>query len=119
MRPTSCGAEASAPRLPDLGRVRATAAGLVTYVTFHALRHHYASLLIGAGCSVKAVQEALGHATAAETWTPTATSGPPTRTAPGTPSTPLTGPSETPYRPRALSDRTNPQVDVVRRRVGL
>jgi integrase len=67
MRPTSCGAEASAPRLPDLGRVRVTAAGLVTYVTFHALRHHYASLLIGAGCSVKAVQEALGHATAAET----------------------------------------------------
>jgi integrase len=36
-------------------------------VTFHSLRHHYASLLIRSGCSVKAVQEALGHATAAET----------------------------------------------------
>ena len=44
----------------------ARAVGL-TGVTFHALRHHYASLLIRQGCSVKAVQAALGHATAAET----------------------------------------------------
>jgi integrase len=36
-------------------------------VRFHELRHHYASLLIAAGLSVKAVQSALGHATAAET----------------------------------------------------
>jgi integrase len=33
----------------------------------HDLRHHSASLLIGAGCSIKAVQHFLGHATAAET----------------------------------------------------
>jgi integrase len=36
-------------------------------VTFHDLRHHFASVLIGAGCSIKAVQEALGHANASET----------------------------------------------------
>ena len=34
---------------------------------WHDLRHHYASVLIGAGCSIKAVQEALGHANASET----------------------------------------------------
>lgn len=36
-------------------------------VRFHDLRHHCASLLIHAGCSVKVVQAQLGHATAAET----------------------------------------------------
>jgi integrase len=36
-------------------------------VTFHDLRHHFASVLIAAGCSIKAVQEALGHANASET----------------------------------------------------
>ncbi len=36
-------------------------------MTFHDLRHHYASALIAAGCSIKAVQEALGHANASET----------------------------------------------------
>jgi site-specific recombinase XerD len=36
-------------------------------VTFHDLRHHYASALIAAGCSIKAVQEALGHKNASET----------------------------------------------------
>jgi integrase len=35
--------------------------------TFHELRHYYASLLIHAGESVKAVQELLGHASATET----------------------------------------------------
>ena len=35
--------------------------------TSHDLRHHAASLLISKGCSVKAVQSFLGHATAAET----------------------------------------------------
>ena len=35
--------------------------------TFHDLRHCYASLLIAAGASVKAVQEALGHSSAVET----------------------------------------------------
>lgn len=36
-------------------------------VRFHDLRHFYASALIAAGCSVKAVQHALGHASATET----------------------------------------------------
>lgn len=36
-------------------------------VRFHDLRHHYASALIAAGCSVKVVQKALGHASATET----------------------------------------------------
>lgn len=39
----------------------------VSAARFHDLRHHFASVLIGAGCSIKAVQNALGHATAAET----------------------------------------------------
>lgn len=43
------------------------AARLTRRVKFHDLRHHYASLLIASGLSVKAVQTALGHATAAET----------------------------------------------------
>jgi integrase len=34
---------------------------------FHDLRHHHASVLIGAGCSVKVVQAQLGHANASET----------------------------------------------------
>lgn len=42
------------------GKVRAE-------VTFHDLRHFYASALISAGCSVKAVQSALGHKSAAMT----------------------------------------------------
>jgi integrase len=42
-------------------------AGLPVSVTFHDLRHHYASVLIAAGCSIKAVQEALGHKNARET----------------------------------------------------
>ena len=36
-------------------------------VRFHDLRHYFASALISAGCSVKAVQSALGHASATET----------------------------------------------------
>ncbi len=46
----------------------AKATGVVGVVaTSHDLRHHAASLLIASGCSVKAVQHFLGHATAAET----------------------------------------------------
>jgi integrase len=41
--------------------------GLDDTVTFHALRHFYASLLIRHGESVKTVQARLGHASAAET----------------------------------------------------
>lgn len=33
----------------------------------HQIRHHYASILIAHGCSVKIVQSCLGHATASET----------------------------------------------------
>jgi integrase len=36
-------------------------------VRYHDLRHAYASMLISAGCSVKAVSAALGHASAATT----------------------------------------------------
>jgi integrase len=43
------------------------AAGLPSGVTFHDLRHYYASLLIRHGESVEVVQARLGHATAAET----------------------------------------------------
>jgi integrase len=43
------------------------AAALPTAVTYHDLRHHYASLLIRHGESVKVVQARLGHASAAET----------------------------------------------------
>jgi integrase len=48
------------------GRARRDA-GLPDGVTFHDLRHYFASLLIHKGLSVKAVQEALGHKTATET----------------------------------------------------
>jgi len=34
---------------------------------YHDLRHHFASALIASGCSIKAVQESLGHASAKET----------------------------------------------------
>lgn len=43
------------------------AAGLPAGTTFHDLRHHYASLLIRHGESVKVVQARLGHASAGET----------------------------------------------------
>lgn len=42
-------------------------AGVPDGVTFHDLRHFYASLLIARGCSVKAVQQRLGHQSAMET----------------------------------------------------
>lgn len=42
-------------------------AGLDTGLHFHHLRHHYASVLIDGGESVKVVQERLGHASAEET----------------------------------------------------
>lgn len=41
--------------------------GLPDSVTFHDLRHFYASLLIAKGCSIKAVQKRLGHQSAMET----------------------------------------------------
>jgi len=39
----------------------------VTGITFHALRHFYASGLIASGCDVVTVQRAMGHASAATT----------------------------------------------------
>ena len=36
-------------------------------MTFHDLRHFYASLLIAKGCSIKTVQKRLGHQSAMET----------------------------------------------------
>ena len=49
-----------------IARARDTA-GLPAGTSFHGLRHHYASVLIAAGCTIKAVQSALGHANASET----------------------------------------------------
>jgi integrase len=46
---------------------RATTAAGVKGLRYHALRHAFASMLIAGGCSVKAVQRALGHASAATT----------------------------------------------------
>lgn len=43
------------------------AAGLDPALRFHHLRHAYASALIAEGCSVKAVQRALGHGSATTT----------------------------------------------------
>jgi len=48
-------------------RFKRAATELGLSATSHDLRHHSASMLIAAGCSVKAVQHFLGHATAAET----------------------------------------------------
>jgi integrase len=42
-------------------------AGLPLSVTFHDLRHFYASLLIAEGCSIKTVQGRLGHESAIQT----------------------------------------------------
>jgi integrase len=48
--------------------VREAVAGAgLTGIRYHDLRHHYASKLIAAGCSVKAVQSALGHERASTT----------------------------------------------------
>lgn len=46
---------------------RATKVAGAEGIRFHDLRHFYASALIASGCSVKAVQAALGHASATET----------------------------------------------------
>jgi integrase len=45
----------------------ATAEASLSGLRYHDLRHHFASRLIAAGCSVKAVQSALGHEKAATT----------------------------------------------------
>jgi integrase len=45
----------------------ARAAGIPVGTALHALRHYFASVLIGAGLSVKVVSELLGHTNAAQT----------------------------------------------------
>jgi integrase len=52
---------------PKRRRPAAVTAGLGNEVTFHDLRHYYASLLIRHGESVKVVQKRLGHKSAVET----------------------------------------------------
>jgi integrase len=54
-------------RFAEVWRAAADRAGLPEGTRFHDLRHHTASLLIAAGCSVKVVQRQLGHASATET----------------------------------------------------
>jgi integrase len=56
-------------------RATATRAGLPRAITYHSLRHYYASLLIRHGESIKTVQERLGHSARSRLSTPTATSG--------------------------------------------
>jgi integrase len=60
------GAPLRRQRWEETFKAAAEASGLPE-VTPHDLRHHAASLLIARGCSVKAVQHFLGHATASET----------------------------------------------------
>ncbi|HEU5085248.1 MAG TPA: tyrosine-type recombinase/integrase [Acidimicrobiales bacterium] len=54
-------------RFAEVWRAAADGAGLPEGTRFHDLRHHTASLLIAAGCSVKVVQRQLGHSSATET----------------------------------------------------
>lgn len=54
-------------RFGDLWRATVKRAGLPHGTRYHDTRHHFASALIAANCSVKAVQDALGHASARET----------------------------------------------------
>lgn len=54
-------------RFGAMWRQSVARADLETPFRYHDLRHHFASVLIAAGCSVKAVQKALGHASAKET----------------------------------------------------
>jgi integrase len=50
-----------------LWRAAVTRAGLPQEITYHSLRHYYASLLIRHGESIKTVQERLGHSSAVTT----------------------------------------------------
>lgn len=64
---TAAGLPVRRTRFSSIWRTAATAAGLGDEVTFHDLRHYYASLLVRHGESVKVVQKRLGHKNAAET----------------------------------------------------
>jgi integrase len=64
---TPAGVAVRRTRFSPIWRPAATEAGLGDGMTFHDLRHYYASLLIAHGESVKAVQKRLGHKSAVET----------------------------------------------------
>jgi integrase len=64
---TSAGLPIRRTRFSEVWRAAATRAGLPPTITFHDLRHFYASLLIRHGESVKVVQKRLGHKSAVET----------------------------------------------------
>jgi integrase len=64
---TSAGLPLRRTRFSGVWRTAAKAARLPEFVTFHDLRHYYASLLIQHGESVKVVQKRLGHKSAVET----------------------------------------------------
>jgi integrase len=57
----------SRQQFSKIWRAATKRAGLPQSVTYHSLRHYYASLLIRHGESVKAVQERLGHSSAVTT----------------------------------------------------
>jgi site-specific recombinase XerD len=61
------GAPLRRDRFGDAWRETVERAGLPNGTRYHHLRHHFASTLIASGCSVKAVQDTLGHASARET----------------------------------------------------
>jgi integrase len=63
---TAAGRPVPRTRFSPIWRPAAAAAGLGDGVTFHDLRHHFASLLIRHGESVKVVQKRLGHKSALE-----------------------------------------------------
>ncbi|MEO6121206.1 MAG: tyrosine-type recombinase/integrase [Acidimicrobiales bacterium] len=65
-------------RFGRLWRATVARSGLPVGTRYHDLRYHFASGLIAANCSVKTVQDALGHASAGRHSTPAATSGQPT-----------------------------------------
>jgi integrase len=64
---TSAGLPIRRTRFSDVWRTARRAADLPDAVSFHDLRHYYASLLIRHGESVKVVQRRLGHKSAVET----------------------------------------------------
>jgi integrase len=63
---TAAGRPVPRTRFSPIWRPAAAAAGLGDGVTFHDLRHYFASLLIRHGESVKVVQKRLGHKSALE-----------------------------------------------------
>jgi hypothetical protein len=84
---TPAGPPVRRTRFFPIWRPAAAAAGLGAGVTFHDLRHHYASLLIRHGENIKVMQSRLGTGTPWRRWTPTRTCGRTPRTGPARRST--------------------------------